>query len=167
MEQKDGASLTDFVGFFGDEDPDLMYDEDRGKWLYSICRHDGTTRRYRYHFFESDYPDRDFKFVGKGMIGEETGGSIMKIDGTVYFICGNKAKGPSDYRVYRWGEFDKYENLTFDYPDGGFRGWGTIMPIKIGTRERYFHLTFDRVRMSTYDWSYGNIYLFEADSKRL
>ncbi|MBQ8290578.1 MAG: hypothetical protein IJY01_06900 [Clostridia bacterium] len=156
-----------WLGKDHDEDPDLMYDEDRGKWLYSICRHDGTTRRYRYHFFESDYPDRDFKFVGKGMIGEETGGSIMKIDGTVYFICGNKGKGPSDYRVYKWGEFDKYENLTFDYPDGGFRGWGTIMPIKIGTRERYFHLTFDRVRMSSYDWSYGNIYLFEADSKRL
>lgn len=156
-----------WLGKDHDEDPDLMYDESRGKWLFSICRLDGSSRRYCYHFFESDYPDRDFKFVGKGQIGEETGGSIMKIDGEIYFICGNKAKTPSDYRVYKWGEFDKYENLTFDYPDGGFRGWGTIMPIRMGTRERYFHLTFDRVRMSRYDWSYGNIYLFEADSKRL
>ncbi len=156
-----------FLGKDGDEDPDLIYDERRGKWLFSICRHDGPTKKYRYFFYESDYPDRDFTFVGKGVVGEETGGSIMKIDGEIYFICGNSRKLRSDYRVYRWGEFDTYETLSFDYPDGGFRGWGTILPIKIGTRERYFHLTFDRVRTSEYEWSYGNVYLFEADSKRL
>ncbi len=167
MTDMTGSEDELFLGKEGDEDPDLIYDEKRGKWLFSVCRHDGSTRRYRYYFFESDYPDRDFVFVGKSAEGDETGGSIMKIDGEIYFICGNSRRLRSDYRVYKWGEFDRYENLSFDYPDGGFRSWGTILPIKIGTRERYFHLTFDRVRTSAYEWSYGNVYLFEADSKRL
>ena len=50
----------------------------------------------------------------------------------------------------------------FDYPDGGFRGWGTLMPVKLGSRMRYFWLTFDRHRGSDYNWSYGNLYCFEA-----
>ena len=105
--------------------------------------------------------------VGSGIDGDETGGSIMKIDGEIYFICGNSRKIRSDYRVYRWGDFSEFETLTFDYPDGGFRGWGTVLPIKLGTRERYFHITFDRVRMSEYEWSYGNFYCFEGECKRI
>ncbi len=167
MTDMTGSQDELMLGKKGDEDPDLIYDEDRKKWLFSICRHDGPTRKYRYFFFESDYPDRDFKFVGKGVVGEETGGSIMKIDGQMYFICGNARELRSNYRVYKWGEFDRYDELTFDYPDGGFRGWGTVIPLKIGTRQRYFHLTFDRVRTSKYEWSYGNVYLFEAESKKL
>ena len=53
--------------------------------------------------------------------------------------------------------------MKFDYDDGGFRGWGSILPIKLGTRERYFLITFDRHCGSTYNWSYGNLYLFEAE----
>ena len=53
--------------------------------------------------------------------------------------------------------------MEFDYDDGGFRGWGTIVPLKMGTRTRYFHLTFDRHNASNYNWSYGNLYCFEAE----
>ena len=167
MQDYSGAQDHLMLGKHGDEDPDLIYDEKRGKWLFSVCRKDGEVNRYRYCFFESDSPDGEFVMVGRGDVGDETGGSIMKIDGEIYFICGNSRKLRSDYRVYKWGDFSKFENLSFDRLDGGFRGWGTILPIKLGTRERYFHITFDRVRMSEYEWSYGNFYCFEGDYKKL
>ena len=167
MEDLGGAQDRLMLGKQGDEDPDLIYDEKRGKWLFSVCRKCAETGKYRYFFFESDYPDRDFQSAGVGVAGEETGGSIMNIDGEIYFICGNSRKLRSDYRVYRWGDFSKFETLSFDYPDGGFRGWGTVLPIKIGARIRYFHLTFDRVRMSEYEWSYGNLYCFEGESRKI
>lgn len=154
------------LGKTGDEDPDFMYDETRGKWLFAMCRLAADTKKYQYFFFESDKPDRDYVYVGRGPAGEETGGSILKLDGKIYFVCGNDYNKTSDYRVYEWGKFDTFTNLKCDYPDGGFRGWGTIIPIRFGRRYRYFWLTFDRMLMSkTFNWSYGNIYCFEAEGK--
>lgn len=49
----------------------------------------------------------------------------------------------------------------FDFCDGGFRGWGTLMPVKLGSRTRYFLMTFDRHNGSEFNWSYGNVYCFE------
>ena len=152
------------LGKKGDEDPDFTYDEQRKKWLFALCRIDEQTRKYRYFFFESDRPDKDFKFIGIGPAGEETGGSIVRLDGKIFFVCGNNFTPRScEYRVYEWGKFETFTKLVCDYPDGGFRGWATIMPIKAGTRIRYYWLTFDRMLMSkTFNWSYGNIYCFEA-----
>ena len=49
----------------------------------------------------------------------------------------------------------------FNFCDGGFRGWGTLMPVKLGSRTRYFLMTFDRHNGSEFNWSYGNVYCFE------
>ena len=38
-----------------------------------------------------------------------------------------------------------------------------VMPIRMSARMRYFWLTFDRHNGSDYNWSYGNIYCFEAE----
>ena len=46
--------------------------------------------------------------------------------------------------------------------DGGFRGWGSVLTVKQGTRERIYWLTFDRQLGSDFNWSYGNLYCFEA-----
>jgi hypothetical protein len=54
------------------------------------------------------------------------------------------------------------QNAKFDFPDGGYRGWGTLLPIKRGSRERYFWITFDRHSGSQYTWSYGDVYGFEG-----
>ena len=152
------------LGKKGDEDPDFTYDKERKKWLFTLCRVDEETHKYRYFFLESDRPDSGYRFVGVGPAGEETGGSILRLDGKIFFVCGNSFKLTSNYRVYEWGKFDTFTNLKCDYPDGGFRGWGTIMPIRYGSRIRYFWLTFDRKLMSkTYNWSYGNLYCFEAE----
>ncbi len=148
-----------FLTFPGDEDPDFFYDAENSRWLMAICRLDPESKKYRYVFFESEKPFEGYRYIGKGYNGAETGGSFVKVNGEQYFLCGNDFHAISDYRIY-----GKHGMSTpnFDYPDGGFRGWGTLMPIRIGSRTRYFWLTFDRHRGSDYNWSYGNLYCFEA-----
>ena len=127
--------------------------------VYGNLRLDPEINQYRYVFFESDKPFSGYKYLGKGTGDAETGGSFIKINGEQYFICGNSFENTSDYRVY---SKDGVRSAQFNYPDGGFRGWGTVVPVKMGSRIRYFWLTFDRHNGSSYNWSYGNFYCFEA-----
>ena len=159
MEKSDKGDNSDFKGIEGDEDPDFFYDEEKNKWFMAICRLDPEINQYRYVFFESDKPFSGYKYLGKGTGDAETGGSFVKINGEQYFICGNSFEKTSDYRVY---SKDGVRSAQFNYPDGGFRGWGTVVPVKMGSRIRYFWLTFDRHNGSSYNWSYGNFYCFEA-----
>jgi len=158
----EGSAVTDFVGFEGDEDPDFYFDEADGKWKMAICRMFSEPRQYVYTFFESDNPFDSYKCIGHGIRegAQETGGSFVKIDGERYFVCGNSFNAVSDYRIY--GK-DGFLTPQFDYPDGGYRGWGSIIPVKMGTRTKYYHITFDRHNCSDYNWSYGNIYCFEME----
>ena len=75
-------------------------------------------------------------------------------------MCGNDFKSRANYRIYTKNNM---YTAKFDFDDGGFRGWGTLMPIKFGSRTRYFHMTFDRHNGSDYNWSYGNIYCYEMN----
>lgn len=154
------SELTDFVGFEGDEDPDFFFDDEQNRWFMAICRLDPSQNAYRYLFFESERPFDGYRFIGCGNDGAETGGSFVKIDGERIFVCGNSFEKVSDYRIYTKVGM---KNAEFDLPDGGFRGWGTLIPVKLGTRTRYFWITFDRHNGSEFNWSYGNIYCFEAD----
>ncbi len=158
MNKSESADITLFEGFSGDEDPDFFYDEKSNKWFMAICRTNPETKDYSYLFFKSERPFDGYTYIGKGCNGAETGGSFVKIDGEQYFICGNDYNKTSDYRVYSQSGM---QNLKFNYPDGGFRGWGTVIPIKQASRTRYYHLTFDRHNASDYNWSYGNLYCFE------
>ncbi|MBR2434861.1 MAG: hypothetical protein IKB22_05255, partial [Lentisphaeria bacterium] len=115
---------------------------------------------YRYYFYESDSPFTGYHYIGRGEPGAETGGSFVTINGERCFICGNDFEKRSDYRIYRK---DGMETPVFDFPDGGFRGWGTILPVKQGSRCHYYWLTFDRHKGSNYNWSYGNLYCFEGE----
>ena len=152
--------ITAFLGFEGDEDPDFYYDRDKKKWFMAVCRLDPAISAYRYMFFEADHPFDGYRYIGQGADGAETGGSFVKIHDERYFVCGNDFNKTSDYRIY--GR-DGMQKLVFDYKDGGFRGWGTLIPVKFGSRTRHFLLTFDRHNGSAYNWSYGNLYCFEAD----
>lgn len=161
MDKTTNASdISLFAGYEGDEDPDMIYDEENGRWLLSICRLDPETRQYVYVFFESSEPFKNYKYIGKGKKGAETGGSFVKLDGDLLFVCGNSFEARSEYRIY---DKNGMRNAIFNYPDGGFRGWGTVIPVRLGSRTRYFWLTFDRHNGSGYNWSYGNLYCFEAD----
>ena len=156
----DTADLSVFAGFRGDEDPDLIYDAENRRWLLAVCRIDPKTGNYVYVFFESDDPFEHYRYIGQGVDGaSETGGSFVRIDGELFFVCGNDSGRRSEYRIYSKNGMDE---AKFKYPDGGFRGWGTVIPVRLGSRLRYFWLTFDRHNGSDYNWSYGNLYCFEV-----
>lgn len=160
MEKADAnMPVTAFAGFASDEDPDFYFDEAEQKWYMAVCRIDPAIGEYRYMFFRSDHPFDGYTYIGSGLDGAETGGSFVKFRGERIFACGNDFKKRADYRIYT-----KDGALTpqFDFDDGGFRGWGTIIPVALGTRTRYFWLTFDRHNGSDFPWSYGNWYCFEA-----
>lgn len=162
------AVLSDdtlFFGKFGDEDPDLVYDEKRGKWLLAICRsaqvENGSA--YRYFLFESDDPFTGYTFVDCAEAGSNTGGSIIRVGGEMYLLCGSDFDKRAQYQLRRLDHLKEYTLLSCDFDDGGFRGWGTLIPVPCGNRTRYIWMTFDRHNGSGYNWSYGNIYVFEAD----
>lgn len=165
METKEGSLDTEFYGKFGDEDPDFIYDEKNEKWYMSICRpvSDENGTNYRYFFFESDKAFDGYKHIGNTKCGADTGGSILHLDGKYYFVCGSCFDKRADYRIYDIFDPESYTSEKFDYDDGGFRGWGSIIPVKKGTRTVYYHITFDRANASDYNWSYGNMYCFELE----
>ena len=151
--------MTDFVAFSTDEDPDFYFDEQNQKWKMAICRIDPTSRNYRYVFFESEQPFTGYQYIGQGYDGCETGGSFSMLGGERIFACGNDFSKRANYRIY---SKDGMQEAMFNFDDGGFRGWGTIIPVELGSRIRYFWLTFDRYNASDFPWSYGNLYCFEA-----
>jgi len=155
-----------FLGKEGDEDPNFIYDEKNGKWYMTVCRLALDGSGYKYFLFETDSktPFDGWKYITNSTSGEETGGSIVKLDDKFIFACGNSFSKRANYRIYTLPDFENYKEMSFDYDDGGFRGWGTIIPVKKGTRIIYYHLTFDRHIGSNvgYNWSYGNIYCFEG-----
>ena len=161
MEESRGDDITEFAGFFRDEDPDLVYDAKTDRWLLAICRIDKTTDKYVYVFFASKDPFHGFRYIGRGAEGaSETGGVFIRLEDELFFACGNAFDRRSEYRIY---SKDGMREAKFRYPDGGFRGWGCVIPVTQGSRRRLFWLTFDRHNGSDYNWSYGNFYCFEAE----
>lgn len=166
---KDGAwDLSDdrlFLGKCGDEDPDLVWDEETQKWKLLICRvvriGEGQTA-YRYFLFESNDPFDGFTYVDSTEAGSLTGGSVVTLKGKKYLICGGDFRQRSHYYIQPLSDLKEHALLSFNYDDGGFRGWGTVIPLRIAGRERLFMMTFDRHNGSSYNWSYGNLYAFEA-----
>ncbi len=159
MKPAENEDRTAFAGFKGDEDPDFYYDQETGKWNMAICRVFPEFQSYQYVFFQSESPFDGYTYIGKGYKGSETGGSFVKIGEEMAFVCGNDPQKRSNYRIYTKSGM---EEAKFDFDDGGFRGWGTVIPVEMGSRKRYFWLTFDRHNGSSYNWSYGNIYCFEG-----
>lgn len=150
-----------FFGFEGDEDPDFYYDEENNRWLLTICRmrKKEKGRSYSYVRFESDNPFDNFRYLDATNDFGETGGTTVKIGDKRYFICGAE----KEYRIYDADNLKLIEKAQFDYPDGGFRGWGTVVPVTCGNKKKLYWVTFDRVLGSNYNWSYGNLYVYGAE----
>lgn len=160
VETKEGAALTDFCGIFGDEDPDLLYKD--GKWHLAVCRPEKDG--YHYYRFTSDDPLDGFVFADRTEAAQTTGGSFVNFEGEHYFVCGRSFSERAKYDVYDFSILSSPHPMMHIHDDGGFRGWGSVFGVRIGTRKRYFHITFDRhLASKKWNWSYGNIYLFEAD----
>ena len=170
VKQKGKAVLSDdrfFMGKSGDEDPDFYYDEAKDCWFMTVCRHSGESGKYEYFRFKSKDPFNGYEFVDKTGNEQETGGSTVKIGDKRYFFCGAHFTQRAVYNMYEIGDDERFHfigNIKTDYDDGGFRGWGTVVPVKCGARTKYMWMTFDRfLGSSVHNWSYGNIYVYEAD----
>lgn len=167
-------SDTAFSPKFGDEDPDFIYDEITGKWYMCICRLKENCG-YRYYVFRGDGPFECNEYIGHTADGEATGGTLLfkeneEGERMLTLTCGANFDVTSDYREYviknlsidgMNSEFTNYHPITFDFPDGGFRGWGNVIRIPKGTRTEEYLLTFDRSLGSSWNWSYGTIYCFK------
>jgi hypothetical protein len=155
--------LTSFKGFRGDEDPDLI--KVNGQWHLAICRLDG--KGYKYYHFVSNNPIDGFEYVDHTPGLEKTGGSfVLCHDEKIRFACGSDFSKRAVYDVYPMEDFTACSHLKCDFDDGGFRGWGTVMLLPFGTRRRYTWITFDRHNATDYNWSYGNLYVFDSESFR-
>lgn len=164
MDKKEESQDTDFFAKEGDEDPDMYYDKQAGKWYMTICRKDSMQNgKYSYFLFESNMPFEGYSFVSKSFGDEVTGGMFTKVGGKRYFVCGANFTQRSQYNVYDAKDFTRCTHLKCDFDDGGFRGWGTIIPVPCGTRTKYMWITFDRHNASDYNWSYGTLYVYEGD----
>lgn len=162
------ASLSDdrlWLAKTGDEDPDFLFDREAGKWYMTICRgvSEAGKNRYRYFLFESDQPFSGYRYVDHSRDGAVTGGSLVRVGGRLYLICGSRFDARAQYDVYTLPDLSQHTQLCCDYDDGGFRGWGTVIPIPCGSRTKYMWITFDRHGGSSYNWSYGNLYVYESD----
>lgn len=163
------ATLSDdrlFLGKFGDEDPDFYYDESEELWHLVVCRPSALAEAlgYRYFHFTSPLPDRDFVFAGAVEDVGVTGGSILFFGGERWLVYGRNFNARASYACVRLSHPEEVLPLHFDFDDGGFRGWGTLIPLPCGDRTKYLLLTFDRQLGNPADnWSYGNLYVFEAD----
>lgn len=156
-----GNDRREFAGVPGDEDPDLCFID--GRWNLAICRID-EDKAYHYYRFVSDDPLDGFTFADRTPTGGKTGGMFTLFENEYYFTCGTDFDSRALYDVYKYDDFSVREHLSYDYDDGGFRGWGSIMGTHVGTRKKYYFITFDRHNASVkYNWSYGNIYVFEAE----
>ena len=165
MQKKDCMTDSDFFGKEGDEDPDITYDPKTEKWYLTICRSvKGAERNwYRYFLFESDNPLDNFVFKDKILSGSNTGGSFLRVKDKIFFVCGSDADKRAKYNIYPLEDFSDERQLKCNFDDGGFRGWGTVVPVFCGNRTKYMWITFDRVLHGLNNWSYGNIYVFESD----
>lgn len=154
---------TKFVAFEGDEDPEMIFHG--GKWYLSICRCESDGYHY-YHF--TSYDLKSFEFLARTDGYEKTGGSYVKAADGVYFACGSDFKKRAVYDLYSIDNLSTpIKNLECDFDDGGFRGWGSVIMLPIGSRYRYVWITFDRHLGSHFNWSYGNIHVFESESFKL
>jgi hypothetical protein len=92
---------------------------------------------------------------------------VRTADG-IYFCCGSDFKKRAVYDLYSINNLKTpIKNLECDFDDGGFRGWGSVVMIPTGSRYRYVWITFDRHLGSHFNWSYGNIHVFESESFKL
>ena len=157
-----------FCGKSGDEDVDIIFDKVANKWYLTLCRisyHESSgSEAYTYFLYESDNPINGFVFKGKTTDSDHlTGGSIVKFGDEYHFVCGADTT-TSQYNIYKLSDLSsKIGVCKFDINDGGYRGWGTLIPIPSGNFTRYIFVTFDREKCGAGTWSYGNLYFYELN----
>ena len=149
----------------GDEDAQIFWDEDMGKWVMIYASHrqpDGSNGQYILRLQTSDRPDGGFKDYSCFTNVNATGVTSSKVGGKRYVFTGDQERnGRNNYPVFTFPDLRPAGNLNIDIPDGGFRGWNNVTPFMEGTSTRYVFLAFDRGQSTDESrWTYGRLYLY-------
>ena len=149
----------------GDEDAQIFYDDDMGKWVMiyaSKRRPDGSAGPYMLRLQTSDRPDGGFKDYSYSTAVNATGVTSTKIGGKRYVFSGDLASdGHNNYPFFTFPDLKKAGHLDIDITDGGFRGWNNVTPFPEGLNTRYVFLAFDRGQSTDESaWTYGRLHLY-------
>lgn len=149
---------------YGSEDPDFFFDAQAGKWRLGYCAlfssaATGTKRSYATFLCESDNWNGPYEYMAKSGRDNNTGVRITSVGGRRYVLSGGS---DTTFYIYDYPTLDYVGTFKQEFPNGGFRGWPTIVPVPYGNFERYLWITFDRGAI-TGKYSYGTLYFFLGD----
>ena len=149
---------------FNSEDPDFFYDSQTGKWTLAYCAlHSSaaTGGHQSYHSFlcESKEWNGPYNYLAMSREDNNTGTRITTVGGRRYVLSGGSG---TTFYIYGYPGLDFLGTFSQEFPNGGFRGWPTIVPVPYGSYERYLWITFDRGAL-TGKYSYGTLYFFLGD----
>lgn len=152
------------------EDPSLLWDEKARKWHLLVSAF--TDAGFRTVLFESANWTGPFNEIARNADLNSTGTQIVQIGAKRYVFSGcDRIPGRDTGGVIALGYPDlKYLGpMQFDLGPELFGGrvWPNIFGLPPGYPTRYMAIPMDRMNMPdihTQNWSYGALYLFQADS---
>lgn len=139
---------------YNTEDPDFFYDSTAGKWRLAYCAL--KEKSYVTYLCESDNWNGPYVQLAESTKNNNTGIRIVSVGGKRHVLSG----GPdTTFYIYSYPDLSYEGTFNQKYPNGGFRGWPTIVPLPYGNYERYLWITFDR-GAQTGRYSYGTLYFY-------
>lgn len=146
----------------GDEDCQIFYDADMGRWvmIYASLRRPDGGSGYILRLQTSSSPDGGFKDYSYQTDVSATGVTSTMIGGKRYVLSGNERKDDHNrYSVWSYPDMDFVCDLDIDIDDGAWRSWNNVVPVPEGNSTRYVMMGFDRQLSTDEDnWTYGNSY---------
>lgn len=139
------------------EDPDFFYDAKAKKWRLSYCAlHEGS---YVTFLCQSKTWNGAYQLLAQSKENNNTGIRQVDVGGKRYVLSGGSG---TTFYIYDYPTLENLGTFRQRYPNGGFRGWPTIVPVDYGNYERYLWITFDR-GAQTGRYSYGTLYFYLSD----
>lgn len=152
------------------EDPSLLWDEKERKWRLLVSAF--TDAGFRTVLFESPNWSGPFKEIARNPDLNSTGTQIVQIGSKRYVFSGcDRIPGRDAGGVIAlsYPELKYLGPMHYDLGPEAFGGrvWPNILRLPAGYPTRYMSIPMDRMNMPdirTQNWSYGALYLFQADS---
>lgn len=142
---------------FNAEDPDFFYDAKAKRWRLAYCAL--KDKSYVTYLCESRKWNGGYRQIAESEQNNNTGIRITTVGGKRYVLSGGTG---TTFYIYEYPSLKYAGTFRQEFPNGGFRGWPTIVPVRCGNYERYLWITFDR-GAQTGRYSYGTLYFYLSD----